>query len=573
MDRNRLSIALLGLVLAAQVSAVPAVAQSPFIEDTTSILRGGAPRGWLGAYWGDADRDGDLDLMATDADRSDVLFVNGGGGLFESIPLTLSPYREVNGGGWSDVDRDGDLDFIAASIAGSALVLSSGSGLPPYEWVPLAFDGDRARDIVAADYDRDGDPDIALVAWNGGLNLLYRNAGFGYSVGQALNSGTDGTTACWSDFDGDGWVDLFGVNASGDASVLYRNVEGVLTEVVGSAPSAEGGHAQGCGWGDFDGDGDFDLFVARGGLVGQSNRLYRNDGGILVSIPDSPVSTEVAGTFGSAWGDVDNDGDLDLVTVNRDAPDALYVNDGGTFERIEFGAASDGWSLAATLVDDDGDGDLDLFTTHGSYATPSSNRLYRNTTDSISADRHWLALDLRGVDSDRFGLGARARVFATIGGVHRELVREVVGRSGRMAQDGFRLHFGLGDATVVDSVVIDWPVRGQFVYRHVPVDVVRVYGEGDIALAGEPRPSEQEAALYVTPNPTLGDFEVVATSTPPGPLVVDLFDVLGRRVAELRGTSTGQPATLMWSAASDLPAGRYVVRLRGGRASATFTIR
>lgn len=555
-------------ILGVSSAACPVLAQpGQFVEDTASAIVSDGARGWLGAYWGDVDLDGDLDLLATDASRNDRLYWNHGGGQFEGVSLTVSPYREVNGGGWADVDRDGDLDFFAASIAGSALLINTGSDPFPIEHVPSLFDGVAARDISVADHDRDGDPDMVLIPGLGGASHVYRNVGFGFDFGQTLSAGGDGTTACWADYDSDGDSDLYTANASGTTSVLYRNDASVLVEVVGSAPSTEPGQGQGCSWGDYDGDGDFDLFVARGGIVGQADRLFRNDGGTFIPVTEGPIVADNGGTFGSAWGDIDNDGDLDLVVANRDAPDVLYLNEGGEFEPISFGSSADGWSIAVTLVDHDGDGDLDLFTTHGGYAVPSYNRHYINVTDSTQSNRHWLALDLRGRASDRFGLGARATVYATIDGTARELVREVFGRPGRMAQDGYRLHFGLHDATVVDSVAVVWPVSGRTVYQGIEIDSVQTIEEG--VLTGIPTaPGAPQVSLRSVPNPTAGLLTFSVLGVRPGPTRIVLFDALGRRVAEMEVITSTSTSSVEWPASARLLPGRYFARLENAAGSA-----
>jgi hypothetical protein len=305
------------------------------------------------------------------------------------------------------------------------------------------------------------------------------------------------------------------------------------------------------------------LFVARGGITGQADRLYRNEGGELVVVTDGPIVTDNAGTFGSAWGDVDNDGDLDLVVANRDDPDVLYINEEGEFEPISFGTTSDGWSIAAALVDHDEDGDLDLFMTHGGYATPSRNRHLVNTTDSTHSDRHWVQLDLRGVLSDRFGLGARASVHATIGGVGRVLVREVVGRSGRMAQDGFRLHYGLADATSIDSVVVTWPVTGRAVYADVAIDSIHTIEEQGTVIA-QPAPTRTMLALRASPNPSAGGITFLASGLESGPLLLTLFDTLGRRVATIETLAAGPTATVEWPESDGLRSGRYFARVENG---------
>ena len=113
-------------------------------------------------------------------------------------------------------------------------------------------------------------------------------------------------------------------------------------------------------------------------------------------------------------------------------------------------------SNAALWGDVDGDGDLDLFISHGANNTNDRNVLYRNRTAERGGDG-WLALRLTGTVSNRSAIGARVDVYAAVGGERRRMVRVVESRSGRSAQAGFRLHVGMGDASAADSVVIRWP--------------------------------------------------------------------------------------------------------------------
>jgi hypothetical protein len=549
--------ALVGVLLASPAWSQP----GPFVEDSASIF-GELEGYWLGSFWADADGDSDPDVLITDAFQNDRLYWNQGDGEFTMLPLEVNPHRETNGGGWADFDQDGRLDFVSASIGGAALLVNTGDPNDPFVHVPLAFDGDDTRDIVPADYDLDGDPDLAAVAWGGGLNLLYRNAGFGFALGQSLSEDVDGTTACWGDYDDDGWSDVVLVAGTDHHNQLYRSVEGVFEAVAESAVSAEPGNAQTCSWGDYDGDGDLDLFIGRAGPPGQpdqSDRLFRNDDGVFAAIEDA-LPFDTTRSFGSAWGDIDHDGDLDLVVVARDEPDVLYLNDGeGGFVGERMGGLDDGWSISASLIDHDSDGDLDLLTTHGCYAAPGRNRFYVNET---APERRWMEVELRGVDSDRWGLGARLWAHATIDGTARVLRRDMLVRSGRMAQSAYRVHFGLGDAERVDSLVIAWPSGTRQVVLDLSANGIYSVTE-DFGVASDDDPAALPPSIAVAPNPTSGSFRIVVAGLPDGPIDIEIVDVLGRRVATFGGTVVRGAATVDARAGDALAAGRYQLRVVG----------
>ena len=177
--------------------------------------------------------------------------------------------------------------------------------------------------------------------------------------------------AGWADYGSDGDLDLF-VSRVGLPDLLYLNEDGVFSERASSLGVDDSGSGQGVSWVDYDQDGYVDLYVAR---FGQPNLLYAGQAGsepfleqgVEVGLADSGPST------GGAWGDFDADGDLDLYVVNHKRADHLYRHSDGAFERSDL-AEDDGAGVGATWVDWDNDGDLDLSLAR--YAEP--DRLLRN---------------------------------------------------------------------------------------------------------------------------------------------------------------------------------------------------
>ena len=214
-------------------------------------------------------------------------------------------------------------------------------------------------------------------------------------------------------------------------------------------------------WGDYDNDGLPDLFVT--GADGTA-RLYHNNGnGSFTNVTSVPMVslglTSGATANGAAWGDYDNDGYLDLVVTCIGAPTLLFHNNGdGTFTQIRDGVpANDGgpgiFTASCAWVDYDNDGFLDLFLTRNTQgAHPISNLLYHNDGNTNA----WLEVKLVGSVSNRSAIGAKVRVRATIGGKSLWQVREI-NSGGGWDVVPLVAHFGLGNATNIEVIHIEWP--------------------------------------------------------------------------------------------------------------------
>lgn len=189
------------------------------------------------------------------------------------------------------------------------------------------------------------------------------------------------------------------------------------------------------------------------------NRLYRNKGdGTFEKITAGVIVADRKGSTGCAWGDSDNDGFLDLFVVNGFAgpeDNLLYHNNGdGTFSKTTTGSpVNDGGnSFGVGWGDYDNDGFLDLFAANGARGPAQSNSLYRNNGNG----NNWVKVRCVGTGSNRTGFGTKVRVQATIGGQSRWQMRQIDGGDGTSG-GSLEADFGLGDATIIDTLRIEWP--------------------------------------------------------------------------------------------------------------------
>lgn len=418
----------------------------------------------------DINDDGHPDILTVE-NSGNKLYLNNGNSRFSIQPsLTSLPNSEVMYLGiLGDYDQDGDLDLFVGGekSAGSStgqrpcfLFKNNGNGSFDDVSVTSKIAAISARVFSATwfDFDNDGFLDLFLGTVQEPSNYFLKNQGNGTFSNLTTNVGVNGLFSdtrgiAAGDYDLDGDMDIVIPNTGPTRNYFFRNNGSNFTEIArGLGVAMESDFSHSAEFADYDNDGDLDLLVGNNDQVGPL-RLFRNDSNSFIEVTALSGLDPTAPYFrGSAFADFDNDGLLDLVFVPRATNKriSIYRNQGnGKFADATISAGIDSLLHANTLAvaDYDNDGRLDIY--FGTYEVEPRDRLYRNT----STARNWLNIKLVGVKSNTFGVGAWIELIAQ----GKKQYRQINAGYGYRTQNDFVQHFGLGNATLVDSIRIVWP--------------------------------------------------------------------------------------------------------------------
>ncbi len=428
----------------------------------------------MGCVFADYDGDGNIDLYVTNY-GANVLYRNNGDGTFRDVTETAGVDCELwsTGAAFADVDGDNDLDLYVCNY--------------------VTYDLDKLEQMQEESL-QSGKPVPSALnphVFEPQDNVFYRNNGDGTFTDvtaeiEIAAPGGRSMQCLFSDFDNDNDLDLYVAN---DTSVnyMYRNDgHGTFTDVSDESWAADFRGSMGLSAGDYDGDGDTDLFMSH--WVDEENALYRN---LLkedapskhIRFVDESYSAMLAEAgikqigWGTALFDYDNDGDLDIFVTNGSTfqelenpevlipqVDALYRNDGdGTFADVSDSSGIAALPIrvgrGAAFADYDNDGDVDIFIVNN-HAPPT---LLRNDGGNRN---NWLHVELIGTGANRNAIGAKVQLKTA----DQTQIREIYAGDSYMSANSFVVEFGVGTATQIETLQVIWSNGAVQAQYNVPAN-------------------------------------------------------------------------------------------------------
>jgi hypothetical protein len=446
------------------------------------------------------------------------------GALFSGIAVAIS---DMNGDGLDDVIRLNNGSLLSIdyqTLPGQAFGHFTHGNLPGEAWA-----------VAVADANNDGFCDILSGGFYDGMKVLTaQNSASSYQQQILPGNSIFAQGSNFADINNDGWVDVFACHDDGESRIWANNGDGTFSAAdnwidMATTPPSDNSGNYGSVWTDFDNDGDLDLYIAkcRQGVNNPEdprriNALFVNDGQNNYSEAAADYGLKIKWQSWTAdFQDIDNDGDMDCLVTNHDYNLQLLENDGsGHFTDISqaAGIAVSGGFLQGIFRDFDNDGFMDILTsspTHlfrnngdktftevpspfgntnpGTFAVGDLNHdgfldVYAayacginnpcNVPDRMwfnaGNDNHFIALNLQGVQSNRMGIGARLELHGPWG----IQIREVRSGESYGIMNSTTQHFGLGQDSTIDFLVVRWPSSTVDVIKNPAADQFLTAVEG-----------------------------------------------------------------------------------------------
>lgn len=499
----------------------------------------------------DIDLDGDFDLYLDNGDgNANQLYLNQGDGTFldiapqAGVALTNFPASTVF---FFDYNNDNYPDLFVSGLPGYPLRIFANNQRQAFEEVDASSVLDCSTSIYsmsAGDLNQDGYLDLFTTHWN----TLDTNQHLWINEKDGSFRGSDhewgwynpfgemdfSFAANFADINHDGWPDLL-LSADFGTSQVWLNDTGdrLLHATDPEVISDENG--MGGTVGDYDNDGDLDWFVTavydhdgvtEGNWGKTGNRLYQNDGaGNFQEVSQQAGVRNGAWGWGASFADFNNDGWLDIVHTNgwprgseqfyQDSVRLFISQQDGTFHEMawELGLQDTKQGRGLAVFDYEQDGDLDIIISN--YRDSPS--LWRNNLDKVS-NANFLTIGFSGVPLNEV-IGTRITSYTS---AHQQL-RVVSCGTNYNSQNPLEVHFGLGDAAVIDSLVVEWPNGQRHIYFQLPVNQ-------RLALPSQLSPMNDSEEFTIYPNPFRDQLNIYFNSDLEIPTQLNIYSVDGRLV-------------------------------------------
>ena len=565
--------------------------------DTNTTPAGGGYNG--SGSWGDYNNDGYQDLLI-----SGYLYKNDGNGTFTDVTtasgiINNGPFANL----FVDMNNDGNLDILFLKDTNIVFVNDGAGHFTGQGAVGIPKLTGALSCFSVADINFDKYPDLFVgQLWgdSSGVEigmpnyLLINNGNLGFIDSTVMiNPNHEGNkksrASSWVDFNNDGDIDLYVANYRLQRNELYENNgNGTFTNIIEMTeidpiwangqeyPYAS--HGTGCDWGDYDNDGDMDILQSnlchpQNFLQGQSpTTIYRNDGQYNFNDTRGNSGNANIGVngiqyeethSGSAWGDINNDGLLDFVITTYYGCryiDVYMQKTDHTFElkTFDFGIQEIVTGEDVSWIDYDNDGRLDMsisFVAGGRY-------FYKNNYPPNNT--HFVEVDMESTTANHFAIGGKAKVYA--GG--KIYTQEVTAGRGHLSQKPTRLHFGIGAATSIDSIVVKWPNANHTseAFKNLQADKIYKLKEGGQIEIGVKELTEFANNINVFPNPFKENVTISYQLQKGQHVSVEIYSITGQKVKTLADNSqSGGTHSIVWNGTDDsnnkLPFGIYFCRI------------
>ena len=523
---------------------------------------------------GDYDSDGDDDIYISRQGQSNILYRNNGGGSFTDVSSSAGVDYDgaTHASLWGDFNNDGHLDlYLGNRIEANILYQNNGDGTFTNVAEAAGVDyGGKPRAVLAADIDLDGLLDI-YVANLIEENALYHNNGDGTFTNIIATSGASDPQlsmgAVFFDYDNDGDPDLYLTHDGNQPNILLQNDgTGNFTDVSVLSGTNYAGLGMGVDFGDINNDGWLDLYITN--LA--ANTLYLNNGdGTFSDISDAAMVTDPGMGWGTTFLDFDNDGWQDIYMVNDSyfspLPNILYRNNGdNTFEIVSENSpiASMYGSYGTACTDLDLDGKVEVFVTNS--GNTDGNQIFKNETANTG---NWFRLKTVGTISNYSAIGTKVTI-ETGESIYTD---EVCGGSGYGSQNSLTLHFGLGDATLIDLLTIRWANGLVETYTDLMVNQSMTAIENQSLTVNTFSPATLDVGIKTFPNPVEAQLNIELSIEESKDVQVNILDINGKVVDHIfNGRLTEGNHTFQWD--TKLISGVYFVNIVSEKAVKTSKV-